>query len=192
MKAGLSKIGWLLAAFCIFLLYWVPAILLAAIGLLALLFFFCWQTPSQAPSSYYPGRTVAVFRLGWFEALWGNWQNGVDGASGDDLPAGWPAANWPRWLQILVWSGIRNPVGNDRWHYPFGIAVDPAKVSVCFASSSPVSLTSGYFLIRQGLFFQLRFSWTSKYQCRIGWGIAEETAPTGIGVGFSTKLVTAV
>lgn len=179
---------WLFPAIAVFILYFAIEIPLEVFGLIALLVYFCWAPSEVMPSPEYDGRPVDAFRVRWFQALWGNWQNGIRGAQGDDLPAGWPKLGWSRWLQILAWSGWRNKVGNERWIEPLGAAVYPARVVICFSSSTPVNLRFGYFLVRQGWRFQLRFSWSATRQFRMGWGLAEQGSvvdcPAGVGFSF--------
>jgi hypothetical protein len=179
--------GWLVLALVGWIVYAVPMLLLMLIGLL-IVASLAWQEDyATRLSTKYPTRSVLAWGPRW-AWLWGNEQNGIDGASGDDLPSGWPHATWPKFLQILDWSAVRNSVGNARWVPFFGMAVDPAAVRVCWASATPVPLASGYFLVRQGWQFQLRFTWWGGMrQCRVGWGIAEETGKTPLGVGFAFK-----
>lgn len=133
-------------------------------------------------------------KLAWspgFMWLWGNDENGIDGAYGS-LPTGWPKTMWPKWRQIFVWSALRNSVGNARWTRAFGMTVDPFKVQLFrFASPSDAWLKEGPYLVRQGWRYELKFCWSptqpdwhKRRYFWIGYRIAQQTAVTS-GVGFA-------
>jgi hypothetical protein len=179
------KYLWAFPALAVFIAYGIVMLPLMVLGLVLVVIFAHHQAYAIRKSRQYRGRQVLAWtaRLLW---LWGNEQNGIDGASGD-LPAGWPHLTWSKFLQIVGWAGWRNSVGNARWTRLLGMAVDPARVKVCFASELPVNLRRGVFLVRQGWRFQFRWTYSATRQLRIGWGIAEQSGKTPLGVGFSTE-----
>jgi len=182
------KYLWAIPALAVFLAYFCVEIPLMLAGFVLVSVY--GALPGQQihmASPKYADRTVLAWKPVWLQALWGNWQNGIDGTAGDDLPEGWPHLAWWPWLQIFGWSAWRNKVGNERWTTLLGMAVDPAKVRVCFSSELPVNLRRGYFLVRQGWRFQFRWTYSATRQLRLGWGIAEQGGATPLGVGFSTE-----
>lgn len=140
----------------------------------------------------WPYRHLLLALPGW---LWGNEENGIDGAYGS-LPFGWPHTGWPKWRQIFVWSAWRNSVGNARWSRLFGMTVDPAKVLIVYPLRPPASSTifdrvEGPYLVRQGWQYELKFCWNPqqiRWQDRryfwLGWRIAQYASVTA-DVGFA-------
>lgn len=135
-------------------------------------------------------------RLLW---LWGNDENGIDGAYGS-LPQGWPKTVWPKWRQVFVWSALRNSVGNARWTRAFGMTVDPyrrqflwplIKPGVVVRVIEPEYQKTGMYFVRQGWRYELKLCWNIRqpdvYKRRyfwIGWRIAQQVVRMP-GVGFA-------
>jgi hypothetical protein len=177
------KYLWSLPALGVFLAYGILTIPLIIFGALLIAVYAWHEAYAVRASEQYPGRSVLAFTptVMW---LWGNEQNGIDGATGD-LPSGWPRTDWSKFRQIFVWSATRNMVGNSRWTQLFGMAVDPALVRVCYSSTPKPDLKTGVYLVHQGWRFQFRWTYSSSRQLRLGWGIVEQSGKTGLGVGFS-------
>lgn len=146
-------------------------------------------------SSAYPGRKVLAFKPRW-AWLWGNLEDGVDGAANGFWPAQKPGS-WAQRRQIIRWSAWRNSVGNARWTALYGVTVDPARVSVyppLVDWAARPNVKEGPYIARQGWRFELKFCWTPKdpdwqkrRYCWIGWRLAQQTAVTP-GTGFALQL----
>lgn len=134
-------------------------------------------------------------RLLW---LWGNDENGIDGAYGS-LPSGWPQTMWPKWWQVFAWSALRNSVGNARRTRLFGMTVDPHQMLVVYPETRGVTVhyivpeyqKEGPYFVRQGWRYELKIcwnrsqpDWTKRRYFWIGWRIAQQTGVTP-DVGFA-------
>lgn len=184
------KFLWLLPALLVWAVYIAVNLSIAILGFIPVLFgaiFKQYEEVTTPATSAYPNRKMLAWKSK-FMWLLGNKQNGLDGATGDDLPPGWPKSTWPKWLQIVRWSGLRNSVGNGRWTSLLGTSVYPDKVVTLLGDKTNAR---GPFLVRQGWRFQGRFPWskTGTRVFRIGWGLAEQTGVVDCpnGVGFSVE-----
>lgn len=108
-------------------LLWIPVVIYGLATLVNGFVIVLWLTLTNQivtrESLFWPGRQITAWKPKW-AWVYGNEEDGVEGA------AWWQAAKakWPKWLRTYWWSAIRNPVNNDRFVYPLGIIIDPAKI----------------------------------------------------------------
>lgn len=189
--------GWFLLAAVVWLLYFILMTPLILLGFLLVPLALWRAATSFRKSQRYPGRMVLSWKWPVMQ-LWGNEEDGICGSSNGFWPA--PTTYWGAWKQTFIWSAWRNSVGNARWTWLFGMTVDPLKVHTDYFTlgreTTPGTvydeyLKTGPYFARQGLRFELKFTWNpsqpdwqKKRIFWIGWRIAQATAITP-GVGFA-------
>lgn len=125
--------------------------------------------------------------------LWGNWEDGIDGAHEQN----WIAKDiQPLWKCIFLWSAWRNPVGNLRFVPGIHPKPDPKRIRYVGNSLDPavdldMRRTEGierrtplWCYASQGLFAGFWIIWpfssTRHFRLRVGWKILGKDAVRGI------------
>ena len=106
---------------------WLPLFLLGLVivPVLALRgdYVYRWSAPYR--------RTVLAWRSNWVQAIYGNWEDGIDGLRGGDAAQEWwrqetqgAAKAW----QIIRWSALRNPTNGLRFTPLETFSFDPRRL----------------------------------------------------------------
>jgi hypothetical protein len=103
--------GWVYLA-----LIQIIAFVLASLGIVVLIPFSIAHAWAPRKSREYP-YSIMAWSLNWFDRIYGNEEDGIDGTRGYQKDAGgllyqrsWieRTQHWPAWLQVYWWSAWRN------------------------------------------------------------------------------------
>ena len=134
----------------------VPVYILAMLLLPAL---FKWSPIVLGESRVNMGQTIEVFKWGWAQALFGNWEDGLS-------PVWWTTQCGeirPTWNTRWTWF-LRNPVDNMKWWPIISTIPNPSRVRFIGTPCIPPDGVPGCFLCWQGGYVGFR------WQCAT-WGI---------------------
>lgn len=187
------------------LIYGVLTLPLLVFGVVLIAVLAHWPYAIRARQSrhYTDGRLVAAWRWSWFNAIYGNDEDGIDGLPLTNMTAGvmprqawWldKTKGWSRWRRIFVWSALRNSTSNLRFAPFFGLKINPTRVR--FIVVNGADGLYDWFLCWQGYKAGFRYFWNPKRCFWIGWKVlpqdigsalelpASDTRAPGAGFAF--------